>query len=227
MRSVLFVGAGRHQRRAIRRARELGLRVVGVDRNPDALGLREADVAETVDFQDVAGVTAVAVTAAVALVPSDSSGPVGLAGAVAALAEPDVLLHFKVTTRHAAGGVETAETWQTPDGRRMHTIYGNGLESVYDQRARIYENYTPERNDVIVQVFTEPQGAGTTAREQAIVQASIDLTRAPGAFGADQVRPLRAAGLSDLEILDAVHAVAIFAWANRLMLNLGEPVLPG
>ncbi|WCM87557.1 CMD domain-containing protein [Acidovorax sp. NCPPB 3576] len=84
-----------------------------------------------------------------------------------------------------------------------------------------------KRNDVIVQVFTEPQGAGTTAREQAIVQASIDLTRAPGAFGADQVRPLRAAGLSDLEILDAVHAVAIFAWANRLMLNLGEPVLPG
>jgi hypothetical protein len=103
----------------------------------------------------VAGVTAVAATAAVALVPSDSSGPVGLAGAVAALTEPDVLLHFKVTTRHAAGGVETAETWQTPDGRRMHTIYGNGLESVYDQRARIYENYTPERNDVIVQTDSE------------------------------------------------------------------------
>jgi len=83
-----------------------------------------------------------------------------------------------------------------------------------------------KRNDVIVQVFTEPQGAGTTAREQAIVQASIDLTHAPGAFGADQVQPLRAAGLSDLEILDTVHAVAIFAWANRLMLNLGEPVFP-
>lgn len=84
-----------------------------------------------------------------------------------------------------------------------------------------------KRNDVIVQVFTDPQGAGTTSREQAIVQASIDLTRSPGAFGAEQVRPLRAAGLSDLEILDAVHAVAIFAWANRLMLNLGEPVFPG
>ncbi|MEO6895352.1 MAG: alkylhydroperoxidase, partial [Caldimonas sp.] len=31
-------------------------------------------------------------------------------------------------------------------------------------------------------------------------------------------------GLSALETLDLVHAVAIFAWANRLMLNLGEPV---
>ena len=60
MRSVLFVGAGRHQRRAILRAKELGLHVVAVDRNPDALGLAEADVAETVDFADVAAVTEVA-----------------------------------------------------------------------------------------------------------------------------------------------------------------------
>ena len=51
--TVLFVGAGRHQRRAIRRAQELGLRVVAVDRNSEALGLGEADVAEVVDFMDV------------------------------------------------------------------------------------------------------------------------------------------------------------------------------
>src|SRR6266581_4521959 len=55
--TVLFVGAGRHQRRAIRRARELGLRVVAVDRNPDALGLGEADLFEVIDFMDVAAVT--------------------------------------------------------------------------------------------------------------------------------------------------------------------------
>jgi biotin carboxylase len=56
VQTVLFVGAGRHQRRAILRAKELGLRVAAVDRNPEALGLREADVAEVVDFSDVAGV---------------------------------------------------------------------------------------------------------------------------------------------------------------------------
>lgn len=60
MPTVLFVGAGRHQRRAILRVRELGGRVVAVDRNPDAPGLAEADVAEPVDFTDVAGVTEVA-----------------------------------------------------------------------------------------------------------------------------------------------------------------------
>ena len=59
-RTVLFVGAGRHQRRAIERAQELGLRVVAVDRNPDALGLRAADEAEVVDFADVDAVTEVA-----------------------------------------------------------------------------------------------------------------------------------------------------------------------
>jgi biotin carboxylase len=52
VKTVLFVGAGRHQKRAIVRAKELGLRVLAVDRNPDALGLREADEGLVVDFSD-------------------------------------------------------------------------------------------------------------------------------------------------------------------------------
>jgi biotin carboxylase len=59
-KTVLFVGAGRHQRRAIARAQELGVRVVAVDRNPDALGLQLADAAKIVDFSDVDGVIDVA-----------------------------------------------------------------------------------------------------------------------------------------------------------------------
>ena len=50
MKTVLVVGAGRYQRSVIRRARELGLRVVAVDRNPDAPGLLMADVPRVVDF---------------------------------------------------------------------------------------------------------------------------------------------------------------------------------
>jgi len=83
-----------------------------------------------------------------------------------------------------------------------------------------------KRNDVIHQVFSEPQGAGTTARERAIVQVAIDLTRSPASFSVETLRGVTAAGLSALEVLDLLHAVAIFAWANRLMLNLGEPVFP-
>jgi biotin carboxylase len=52
-KTVLFIGAGRHQRRAIVRARELGLRTVAVDRNPEALGLPEADAHDVIDFSDV------------------------------------------------------------------------------------------------------------------------------------------------------------------------------
>lgn len=53
MKTVLFVGAGRHQRRAILRARELGLRVAALDRNPEAPGLGAADVREVVEFSEV------------------------------------------------------------------------------------------------------------------------------------------------------------------------------
>ena len=59
LKTILFVGGGRHQRRAILRVRELGHRVVAVDRNPSALGLEAADVGEIVDFTDVEGVTEV------------------------------------------------------------------------------------------------------------------------------------------------------------------------
>jgi biotin carboxylase len=48
----LFIGAGRHQRRAIERAQELGLRVAAVDRNSEALGLRVADEGRVVDFSN-------------------------------------------------------------------------------------------------------------------------------------------------------------------------------
>ncbi len=57
-RTVLFIGAGRHQRRAILRAQELGLRVAAVDRNPDAPGLEVADIPRVVDFADADAVIA-------------------------------------------------------------------------------------------------------------------------------------------------------------------------
>jgi biotin carboxylase len=58
-RTVLFVGAGRHQRRALARVKELGARIVAVDRNADAPGLALADVAEVVDFLDAEAVAEV------------------------------------------------------------------------------------------------------------------------------------------------------------------------
>src|SRR5215470_3112230 len=94
-----MVGAGRHQRRAIQRAQELGLRVVGVDRNPDAPGLAVADVGEVVDFTDVAGVTEVGRrhgVDGVLTVSADRAVPV-----VAAVAEALGLPGIGTDTAHA------------------------------------------------------------------------------------------------------------------------------
>ena len=60
-------------------------------------------------------------------------------------------------------------------------------------------------------------------RRKAIVEYAAKLTRDPAAIMPADAAPLRAQGLGDLEILDLTHAVAMFAWANRLMQTLGEP----
>ena len=94
-----MVGAGRHQRRAIQRAQELGLRVVGVDRNPDAPGLAVADIGEVVDFTDVEAVTEVGRkhrVDGVLTVSADRAVPV-----VAAVAEALGLPGIGTATAHA------------------------------------------------------------------------------------------------------------------------------
>ena len=98
MKTVLFVGAGRHQRRAILQAKELGLRVAAVDRNPDAPGLKEADIAKVVDFADVDAVlkaTARLNLDGVLTVSADRAVPV-----VAAIAEARGLPGIGVETAH-------------------------------------------------------------------------------------------------------------------------------
>ena len=83
-----------------------------------------------------------------------------------------------------------------------------------------------KRTDVIKEVFTDPRTAGTDKREQAIVQFSIALTEHPDQISPHHIQKLKDVGLNEIEILDLIHSIAIFAWANRLMLNLGEPVFP-
>src|ERR1700690_2356198 len=60
MKTLLFVGGGRHQRRGILRAQELGHRVVAVDQSADGPGMLVADIAEPIDFSDLDAVIEVA-----------------------------------------------------------------------------------------------------------------------------------------------------------------------
>lgn len=84
------------------------------------------------------------------------------------------------------------------------------------------------RTDTVVQVFTDPSTAGSTPREQAIARFAQALTLRPDALRVEDLTDLQAHhGLGDTDIIDLLHACAIFGWANRLMHNLGEPAQPG
>ena len=120
---------------------------------------------------------------------------------------------------YAPGGLSRAERElaSTVVSRVNRCVY---CASVHAQR---FEQLA-KRNDVISEVFADPATAGTTDREKAIVQFAIDLTLEPSSLSARHIHTLRDQGLDDAQVLDLIHAISIFAWANRLMLNLGEPV---
>jgi len=139
--------------------------------------------------------------------------------------QPDVLEHRSAAFNaimYAPGGLPRAE-------RELATAAvsrANGCVYCLSVHAQRFEQLA-KRNDVIAQLFQDPDTAGTQPRERAIVRFALVLTRTPGQIGPAHLQALRDAGLTDIQLLDALHASALFAWANRLMLNLGEAVVPG
>lgn len=122
---------------------------------------------------------------------------------------------------YAPGGMSRAER----ELGSMVVSRINGCVYCASVHAQRFEQLA-KRNDTVQQVFDDPYTAGTDAREKAISQFSIALTEKPNDISAASIQALKDVGLTEQEILDLIHSVAIFAWANRLMLNLGEPVFP-
>ncbi|MEJ0078282.1 MAG: peroxidase-related enzyme [Alphaproteobacteria bacterium] len=80
--------------------------------------------------------------------------------------------------------------------------------------------------EVMQRIQQDGAQASLEPRQKAIVDYAAKLTRDPAVITPADAAPLRAQGLSDIEILDLTHAVAMFAWANRLMQTLGEATTP-
>jgi uncharacterized peroxidase-related enzyme len=80
--------------------------------------------------------------------------------------------------------------------------------------------------EVMARIQRDGAEAALDPRRKAILDYSAKLTRDPAGITPADAALLRAQGLTDLEILDLTHAVAMFAWANRLMQTLGEPAAP-
>jgi alkylhydroperoxidase domain protein len=71
-----------------------------------------------------------------------------------------------------------------------------------------------------------PLTEGQDPRWSALVTAAAELSRPRPALAPEHLDALRDQGLAENEIADALSAAGFFAWANRLMLSLGEPSLP-
>lgn len=82
------------------------------------------------------------------------------------------------------------------------------------------------RNQVVADIFTDLDTAGDNERDKAVIELAKVLTREPETFDVAHVEKLKNLGMNEQDILDVIHSISIFGWANRLMMNLGEPVFP-
>ncbi|MDQ1081695.1 peroxidase-related enzyme [Pseudoroseomonas cervicalis] len=73
----------------------------------------------------------------------------------------------------------------------------------------------------VAQVTINHRHAGLSARERALADYALRITRDPGALEEADLAPLRAAGLRDIDILDAAAIAAYFNFSNRLNSALG------
>ncbi len=136
--------------------------------------------------------------------------------------EPEILEHRSTTYNaimYAPGGLTRAdrELGALTVSRINGCVY---CASVHAQR---FEQLA-KRNQIVADIFDNPATAGDSERDKAIIQLATELTENPAEFSDERIQALKDLGLEDKEILDLIHSVAIFGWANRLMLNLGEAV---
>ncbi|WP_413726786.1 alkylhydroperoxidase domain protein [Sodalis sp. RH16] len=102
----------------------------------------------------------------------------------------------------------------------------NGCIYCASVHARKAAQLSKQPDDIQRLLDTPPGGklsAGQSPRWQAEIDFAAALSATPAVAAPEHIARLRELGLGDLELLDLVQATAFFAWANRLMLTLGEP----
>jgi len=157
----------------------------------------------------------------VALAVTSSNTAIGAYSLVLAH-EPEALLHRTPLFNgimYAPRGLPRAE-------RELATAVEsvlNGCVYCASVHARRFVELTGHR-EAIDALLTRGITGLDDSRQKALSVAAARLTATPAFLAEQDVADLRRAGFDEGEILDLILAVAIFAWANRLMLSLGEPV---
>jgi uncharacterized peroxidase-related enzyme len=65
------------------------------------------------------------------------------------------------------------------------------------------------------------RSAGLTPREVALLDFAVKLTKSPSGLQRDDVGALRRHGLTDEQVVDAVHCISYFNFINRVLDGLG------
>lgn len=77
-------------------------------------------------------------------------------------------------------------------------------------------------SDAVVSALYFDRSDLLSSRNIAIYRFAQRLSATPAIATQDDMVALRAAGMDEGEIIDLIHAIAIFGWANRLMHVLGH-----
>ncbi|MER8824812.1 peroxidase-related enzyme [Mesorhizobium sp. M0991] len=96
----------------------------------------------------------------------------------------------------------------------------NGCKFCAVVHARRHAELTKSDEVVTALYLDKPEKLGL--RDAAIYSFARRLSAAPSEATVDDIAALRAVGMNDAEIIDLIHAIAIFGWANRLMHVLGH-----
>jgi uncharacterized peroxidase-related enzyme len=95
----------------------------------------------------------------------------------------------------------------------------NGCKYCAVVHARRHADLTKSDDVVTALYLNKPEELGP--RDAAIHAFASRLSAAPSEATADDIAALREVGMNDVEIIDLIHAISIFGWANRLMHVLG------
>ncbi|WP_380181237.1 peroxidase-related enzyme [Kalamiella sp. sgz302252] len=96
----------------------------------------------------------------------------------------------------------------------------NGCKYCAVVHARRHAQLAKSEQVVSALYFSKPEELGP--RDAAIYRFASRLSVTPSQATAEDIAALREQGLNEQEIIDLIHAVAIFGWANRLMHVLGH-----
>ncbi|GGH34557.1 peroxidase-related enzyme [Microbacterium album] len=102
----------------------------------------------------------------------------------------------------------------------------NGCDLCTSVHSRFTVTFTKREEDVD-RLLAEGVDVELDKRWRAIVDAAAALTASPPRFAAHHVTALEAVGFSRSDIQDIVESASFFAWANRLMMSMGESAPPG